>query len=121
MSKNAKPENAAATDLFTAGLKSMEGLGPMQAVALKAWSDVGVAALKFTSLRMQHDVEAQKAMLACKSLGDVQKVQTEFFSKALADYKAEAARLMKIMSAPIAQVQTDAAISTKRAYDDVPL
>lgn len=121
MNRNVKAKNSDATDLSREGLQNIGSFGSMPAAVLKAWSEVGGEALKFISLRMQQDVAAQRAMLNCRSLEDVRKVQIDFFGKALADYKAEATHMMKIMSGAMTQGQTDAIPSAKREYDDVPL
>ncbi|MGO4910354.1 hypothetical protein ACEN2J_18760 [Pseudorhodobacter sp. W20_MBD10_FR17] len=121
MNKNSKTPTTAVTDLFTTGLQNMARLRPVQTATLNAWSDLGGAAWKFTSLRMQQDVEAKKVLLGCKCFEDVQKVQTDFFSKAIADCQAEAAHMMKIVSTPFTQAQISATPSTKRGYDNVPL
>lgn len=89
--------------------------------ALKAWSEMGAEGLRFVTARMQHGMEAQKAMIACKGIDDLQKVQAEFYAKAVADYQAEVARLMALMSAPATGGQAATSIPTKRRYDDVPL
>ncbi len=52
MNKATKMANTAATDLFTAGLRNIVGLGPIHATTLKAWPAIGAEALKFRALRM---------------------------------------------------------------------
>ncbi len=75
----------------------------MRQTALKAWCDIGTEALQFVSSRMEKDIQTQKALLGCKRLEDLQKVQAEFYSKALEDYNAEATRMMELMTAATAQ------------------
>ncbi len=88
---------------------------------LKAWSDLGAEVMKFASSRIQQDLEAQKAMLACKSPQDLQKVQTEYFSKALEDYRLQIQRAMEVMSHAAKTPMGEMIKSAKRGYDDVPL
>ena len=94
---------------------------PLNDTQLKAWSDLGAEAMKFASSRIQQDMEAQKAMLACKSAQDLQKVQTEYFSKAVEDYRAQIQRAMDVMASAAKAPMEGASKSTKRGYDDVPL
>ena len=121
MTKDSKTTTGAAPDIFATGAKNMAAFNPMSSAALQAWSEMGAQVMQFMSSRMQQDIETQKAMLGCKSLEDVQKLQSEFFSQALKDYNTEAARLMEIMTAAMTRGFAGKAPSTKRGYDDVPL
>lgn len=94
---------------------------PMSDPQLKAWSDLGAEMMKFAATRIQRDLDAQKAMLGCKNLEDLRKVQAEFYNEAVKDYSAQIQRTMEVMSGA-AKTQVDAVLSsTKRGYDDVPL
>nr|WP_176445254.1 phasin family protein [Maliponia aquimaris] len=98
----------------------MMTLDAMSGTALKAWTETGAEVLRFSLSRWQQAVEAQMAMMACTGPGEVLKVQTEFYEKALADYRAEAALIAEMMAAP--KTVLDALLPvTKRSYDDVPL
>ncbi|WP_171054526.1 phasin family protein [Roseovarius arcticus] len=118
VSKKPDPETVAP---LTAGLESMAALNPMRETAMKVWFDMGAEAMQFMSSRMEADVEIQEEMLSCKRLEDVQKVQAKFFSNALEDYNAEAARMMKIMSTAMTQEPEGAMPSTKQGHDYVSL
>ncbi|MFZ1467555.1 MAG: phasin family protein [Paracoccaceae bacterium] len=100
---------------------SSAAFAPMQETALKAWVDMGMQALQFASSGLQKCVEAQTAMMACKTLEDFQKVQTEFYSSALEDYRAQVARMMGSMSATKGGGLGEKAPKMKRGYDDVPI
>ncbi|WP_022705672.1 phasin family protein [Pseudorhodobacter ferrugineus] len=114
-----KTKDQSPTDF--AGMLGNMPFNPMNDPQLKAWSDLGAEMMQFAASRIQRDLEAQKAMLACKSLEDLQKVQAEFYSEAIKDYNAQIQRTMQVMSGA-AKMQVDAAVSsTKRGYDDVPL
>lgn len=94
---------------------------PMNDAALKAWLDMGREAMRFASSGLQKCVEAQSAMMACKTLEDFQKVQVEFYTNTLEDYRAEVARMMGSLSAsPIGTMGADMP-KMKRKYDDVPI
>ena len=88
---------------------------------MKVWSDLGAEVMKFASSRIQQDLEAQKAMLACKTPQDLQKVQTEYFSKAVEDYRLQIQRAMEVMSQAAKTPMGEVIKTTKRGFDDVPL
>lgn len=115
------PMTAADPDPVSAALTTMVALNPMHEIALKAWFEMGAEALKFVSSRMDQDLQTQKAMLNCKSLEDVQKVQAAFYTKAIDDYNSGASRMMELMIAATSQGLGGAIPSAKRGYDDVPL
>jgi hypothetical protein len=89
--------------------------------ALKAWLDLGMESFQFASTRLQKCVQTQTAMLACKSLEDFHKVQTDFHKTALEDYFAHVSRMMGNTAAPKTEGSAGAGLNTKRSYDDVPL
>jgi hypothetical protein len=117
MTKPNQKSSTSNADPMTAAMQNMAALNPLQGGALKAMFAMGTETLQFLSSRMQQDIETQQAMLNCKSLEDLQKVQSEFYTKALEDYRNAAAKMMGIMSSGGA----DSAPSSKRGYDDVPL
>ena len=82
--------------------------------ALQAWMDIGSEAVRFVSDRMQQDLKAQQALLACTSLDEVREVQVEFFRSAQVQYAAEARRMLDMM-------EKAATGGLARKYDDVPL
>lgn len=114
-----KPKDQSFTDFV--GMLGNMPFNPMNDPQLKAWSDLGADMMKFAASRIQQDIEAQKSMLACRSLEDLQKVQAEFYSEAVKDYSAQIQRAMEVISVAM-KPQVDAVVSsTKRGYDDVPL
>lgn len=98
--------------------KSFEMIG---SDAQKAWLDMGAETLRFLAARMQKDLETQKAMLACTSLDDVQKVQADYYTQTLEDYRAQMTRLMEVMSSVAPKGLENLQFVTRRGYDDVPL
>jgi hypothetical protein len=121
MTKVSKAAGTETANPLTAGFDSFASFTPIRETAMKVWFDFGAEALQFMSSRIVKDMEIQQEMLACKRLEDIQKVQAKFFSKAIEDYNAEVARMMKIMSTTMSQDPSDAKTSTDRDYDDVPL
>lgn len=105
----------------TVGMLGKMPFNPLNDPQLKVWSDLGAEVMQFAASRIQRDIEAQKAMLACKSLDDLQKLQAQYYSQAIKDYSAQIQRAMEVMSGVAGKGKDDAATSTKRGYDDVPL
>jgi len=105
----------------TVAQDSMTAFSVMPETALRAWFGMGLEALQFVSSRMQKDIATQKAMLACRSLEDIRKVQADFYNQAVEDYRAQVSRVMEIMSVPGIEGPKIVFPSTKRSYDDVPL
>ena len=104
-----------------AAMDKMLSTSPMHEAAMKAWLDMGREALQFASSGLQKCVEAQSAMMACRTLEDFQKVQVEFYTKTLEDYRAEVARMMGSLSSnPVGGLGGDMP-KMKRKYDDVPV
>lgn len=100
--KQPKPDASALTD-------AMMAFTPM---APAVWQEIMTESARFVSERLQQDIEAQQAMMNCKTPMELMQVQTEFYQKAVAHYAEEAARMMKVMTS---------ASGNKRGYDDVPL
>ena len=112
-------ENDASIDPFA--MLGKLPFNPLNDTQLKAWSDLGGEVIKFASSRIQQDLEAQKAILACKSPQDLFKVQTEYFNKAVGDYRAQIQRAIDVMASAATAPVGGVPKSTKRGFDDVPL
>lgn len=112
---NEKPSND------TVGMLGKMPFNPLNDPQLKVWSDLGAEVMQFAASRIQRDMAAQKAMLACKSLDDLQKLQAQYYSEAVKDYSAQIQRAMEVMSGAVKKQMDDAVTSVKRGYDDVPL
>ncbi len=121
MAASAKKSDKAQSDATTAATDSMTASSPTSEAVEKVWLDMGADTLRFVASRIQQDLAAQKAILACTNLVDVQKVQTEFYSQAMEDYRAQASRIMGMMSAAAPTGLDRIPLLTKRSYDDVPL
>ena len=117
MAKSTKKPEAA-----TSGLPAMTAAMMVGNPALaKAWTEVMTESARFVSERLQHDIETQKVILACKTPAEVMQVQSEFFRKAMQDYSEEAQRMYHIMTGAGVDAATQSKSSTKRGYDDVPV
>ncbi len=121
MTKSEKKSQETQSEATTAAMGSMMAFGPMGEAAQKAWLEMGAETMRFFASRMQQDLETQKAMLACTNLTDIQKIQSDFYSQAMEEYRAQAARMMEIMSSAAPEGLDSLPLMTKRRYDDVPL
>jgi hypothetical protein len=92
------------------------GVGP---AAVQAWADIGAETVRFVWERLQHDIKTQQAMLACTSLEEMRKIQTEFFTAAREQYAVEAIKLLYLIGTAAASGLT--AAPKARRHDDVPL
>jgi hypothetical protein len=114
-----KPETESPND---AGNAAAFDTGPAMSagsVAIQAWMDMGTETLRFVWDRLQQDMKTQKAMLACTSLEEIQKVQAEFFRSAQDQYAAEARKMQEMLGKATTAGMT-ASIRPRR-YDDVPV
>lgn len=93
----------------------------MSGDAQKMWLNMGTETMRFLASRMQQDLETQKAMLACTSLEDIQKVQGDYYTQTLEDYRSQMSRVMEIMSEVTPKGLENLQFITRRGYDDVPL
>lgn len=58
--------------------------------------DLSREVTSFVAERIKEDVQTQQALLHCKSLSDVQKLQAEFLQKAFDQYQAETGKLVEM-------------------------
>ncbi|MEL7014259.1 MAG: phasin family protein [Pseudomonadota bacterium] len=116
----AAPKPAAAPDMSPVlGLTTaMMAANP---AITKAWTDIMNESARFVSERLQEDMEAQKALMQCKTPADLVVFQSEFVLKAMQQYANEAQRMTKIMTDAGDELTKDARQTWSRAYDDVPL
>lgn len=116
----AKPKKTpASATSATSGLTTAM-MAPNPAFA-KAWVDIMNESARFLSERLQEDMEAQRALLSCKTPEEVVKVQSDFIFKAMRQYADEAQKMTKIMTEASDELTKEARQSWSRAYDDVPL
>jgi hypothetical protein len=59
-------------------------------------SSVGTEMLAFMSERVKQDIQTQQDLLQAKGIAEIQKLQADFFKKAMEDYSAEMTKLMEI-------------------------
>lgn len=90
-------------------------------VATKGWLDIISESKRFVNNRLQENMNAQSAMLACKSPGELLQVQAEFYEIALAQYAEEFTSLYRMISTTTINTAEDARTGHARRYDDIPL
>ena len=112
---NASPKSKAPAQ--AASMPNMGDMNMLQSNALTTALAMGSETAQFFAARMQQDMATQKALLACKTFEDLQKVQTDFYKTAVEDYRSATERMMTILMSGVSANST----STKRRYDDVPL
>lgn len=83
------------------------------------WISMMNEIIRFFWDRMQKDIEAQKAMVACASLGEVLKAQEKFVAVAQEQYGATAVKMLDMLSTATAAGL--AASAKQRCYDDIPV
>jgi hypothetical protein len=81
--------------------------------------DLGTEAVRFAWGRLQQDLKAQQAVLACRSLDELRKVQADFLRSAREDYADEARRMFALLGK--ATTAGLAVPARGRRYDDVPV
>ena len=90
-------------------------------VVTKGWLDIFSESARFVNDRLQQDMSAQHAILACKSPGELLQVQAKHYEIALAQYAEEFPRLYKLISTAMFDTARSTGSSHARRYDDIPL
>ena len=77
----------------------------MSTAWLEAVADMGTEVTAFVADRIQQDVKTQREIMQCKTLADIQKVQTDFLTKAFAQYTEETGKLIDMSSDLVQKLQ----------------
>jgi hypothetical protein len=72
---------------------------------LENLTDLCSESASFVADRLRDDVKTQHAILHCKSMVELQQVQSEFLQRMLDQYAAETDKLVAISTAMVANVQ----------------
>ena len=91
-SKGEAPFNAMA-QLQEAGLGNMVGLG---AAWFETLGDMSAEVVSFVADRIKEDVKVQHEIMHCKTLTELQHVQSRFLQKAMDQYQAETGKLIEM-------------------------
>lgn len=97
------------------------GMMAFNPAVTQAWQIIMSESARFFADRLQHDLETQKAMLACKTPAELMQVQAAFFKTAMEHYTAFGAHLKETVSTVTEETIKDVRSSHFREYDDVPL
>ena len=91
----------ALTEIQEAGLGNMMGLSTVWA---EAFGDMSSEFASFVADRVKEDVKTQHEILHCKSVGDLQQIQSQFIQKAIEQYQAETGKLFEMGTKMFANV-----------------
>lgn len=121
MAKSTKKttETPDATDPAHAGM--VAAMAAFSTVATTAWFDMMQESMRFVTERLEKDLEAQRAMLACRTPQELMQAQSDFMQKAFTDYTEETRRMMELMGVALRVDIRDTAPTTRRNFDDVPV
>ena len=90
-------------------------------VTTKAWLALTNECTRFAMDRLQHDLEAQRAMLACKTPADFMQQQFGYYQEVTQQYAKQTTRLFQMFADTAQQASTEATSGHSRKYDDIPL
>ena len=90
-----------------AAFKPMVPAASIGAIWFNRAADLGREITTFAAERVKQNVEAQHALLQCKSLTQVQHVQAEFLQMALDHYQVEAGKVLEMAGRMAADLQAD--------------
>jgi hypothetical protein len=84
-------------DTVTAGQQeAIETIESAGNAVFEALSRAQTEITEFVAERIRQDLDAQQALLRCRSLGEVREVQVSFLRTALDQYGGEAAKLVRL-------------------------
>ncbi|MDD9724069.1 phasin family protein [Roseovarius sp. SK2] len=121
MARSTKKTTETPDTTYQANAGMVAAMAAFSPVAMTAWFDMVQESMRFMSERLEKDLEAQRAMLACKTPQELMQVQSDFMKKAFTDYTEETRRMMEMMGVAMKVDIKDTAPTTRRNYDDVPV
>ncbi|MFN4129827.1 MAG: phasin family protein [Paracoccaceae bacterium] len=113
-----KPTIESPVDPAKPALVGLDASMAVNTAAVQAWMDMANETVRFVWDRLQQDIEAQKAMVACKSVEEMLKIQAEYLTVAQEQYTTAAGRMLDLMGSATSAGLTD---SKARRFDDVPV
>jgi hypothetical protein len=99
----------------------MAAMMTVNPVLARAWTDIMSESARFLTDRLRRDLEAQKALMACKTPAELIQVQAEFMRTAVKQYADEAARICEMTMRASHDGGDDLKSGNKRGYDDIPV
>jgi len=89
--------------------------------AVQAWIDINAELAQIVAERWQHDAEAQRAIMACKSPLELAQVLPQQWDRTTRHCAEAITRLTRIVTDSTEKTLQGAVTGRARAYDDVPL
>lgn len=105
------PDATKKSDAQSMNFDPMAALRPLAPAAwmgtawLEAVADMGTEVTAFVAERIQEDVNTQRQIMACNTLAEIQKVQSDFLTKAFAQYTEETGKLVDMSSDYVQKLQ----------------
>lgn len=96
----------------------MTAFGP---AATKSWVSFASECTRFATDRLQQDIEAQRAFMACKTPMDVFEQQISYCQAVSQLYANQTTRMFQLMTDAAQVTAREATQSHARKYDDIPL
>jgi len=91
-----KAAEAASAQLASVQQRGLQGAERAGSTVMEGFAKAQKQIADFVTERIRHDIDAQTALLNCRSLEDVAAVQQRFFKTAMDHYSSEATRMMKL-------------------------
>lgn len=107
-----------ALDPAAIATSAMAAFGP---AAAKGWVSFANECTRFAADRMQKDIDARRAFLACKTPMDVVQQQIGYCQAVSQLYSNQTMRLFKLMTEAAHGTAREATQNHARKYDDIPL
>lgn len=102
----------------SAATAAMMAFNPL---ASNAWLSFMSESARFLTERLHQDLDAQKAMMACKSPTELLQLQSAFLKTAMDQYTEHATRIQAMMTTATTNAAIDLQSGHSRGYDDVPI
>jgi hypothetical protein len=90
------PENRMIDAVTMAEQEALETLDDVGAATADSVAKAQVEIVTFIARRVQEDLDTQRALLDCRSLDEVRRVQTRFIERAVSQYAEETSRMMRL-------------------------
>lgn len=97
---------------------AMVAFGP---AACRNWVGVASECARFAADRMQQDINAQRAFLACRTPMDVVQQQISYSQAVSQLYANQTTRMVHLMTEAVQDTASQATQGHARKYDDIPL
>ena len=97
------PEDRLIDAVTIAEQETLETIDHVGAAAAESAAKAQVEFVTFLARRVQEDLDIQRALLECKSLDEVRRVQTRFLERAVSQYAEETSRMIRLGGEAVAR------------------